>query len=118
MNNHSRYHRNDNIVFTDPNDVKEYIRICTERNPEAEKRRQEFQDYCKEHMTIRHGDDGADYIDADFIDWSDIEKITSELCEEMGIEMVESDYPMLNSKPITSDLFKIIIKGEDYESTN
>ena len=37
MNNHSRYHRNDNIVFTDPNDVKEYIRICTERNPESEK---------------------------------------------------------------------------------
>lgn len=118
MNNHSHYYRNDNIVFTDPSDVKEYIRICTERNPEAEKRRQEFQDYCKEHMTIRHGDDGADYIDADFIDWSDIEKITFDLCQEMGIEIVESDCPMLNSEPITSDLFKIIIKGEDYENTD
>lgn len=76
MNNHSRYHRNNDIVFTDPNDIKEYKRICDEHNPEAEKRKQEFQEWCKEHMTIRHGDDGVDYIDADFIDFDEIIKIS------------------------------------------
>jgi hypothetical protein len=42
------------IVFTDANDIKEYKRICTERDYVCEKRQKAVEQYVKDHMHIHY----------------------------------------------------------------
>lgn len=43
---------NSNIVFTNPNDIEEYIRICTERDLAIEEIRKRQTQWFNEHMII------------------------------------------------------------------
>lgn len=59
---------NSNIIFTNPNDIEEYIRICTERDLAIEEIRKRQTQWFNEHMIVtRDSNTGEIAIDCDEI---------------------------------------------------
>ncbi len=64
---------NSNIIFTYPNDIEEYIRICTERDLTAEEIRKRQTQWFNEHTIItRDSNTGEITIDCDEINLEEL----------------------------------------------